>query len=182
MNDRKNPLSQHTPPLEIERKYKIARPNEGLLASCAGVRIRKITQTYLTAPTGMTRRVRRAAEGARVLYMYTEKTRLSALTAIENEREITEEDYKRLLGEADPARRPVEKRRYAFPYEGIVCEVDIYPFWQKIATLEIELGREDETPPIPPFLTVIADVTADKRYKNVNLAHRKADLAALEAE
>ena len=49
-------------------------------------------------------------------------------------------------------------------------ELDVYPFWQDRAVLEIEVESETEAVTLPPCLTVIAEVTADKRYKNVNLA------------
>ncbi len=175
----KNALATHAP-LEIERKFVIAYPDTAALASLSDVRVREMMQTYLLAPKGVTRRVRRAVEGEKTRYIYTEKTRLSDLTAIENERDITAAEYEGLLREADPSRRPIEKCRYAFPFRGIIAEVDVYSFWDRIAILEIELRSEKELPPIPPFLRVLRDVTADKRYKNASLARRTADLATLE--
>ena len=49
-------------------------------------------------------------------------------------------------------------------------ELDVYPFWQDRAILEVEVKSEDEALLLPPDVTVVAEVTADKRYKNVNLA------------
>jgi CYTH domain-containing protein len=169
-------------PLEIERKYLIAKPNEELLAAQPAVRVREILQTYLIAPQGKTRRVRRICEGGRTRLLFTEKTRLTALTAREEEYEITPDRYGELLREADPTRRPIEKRRYAIPYGGRVCEVDIYPFWERHATLEIELSSEEEEPRIPLYLSVLRDVSADRRFKNVNLALLDTDLSALVGE
>lgn len=169
-------------PLEIERKYLIERPRETLLAAEAGVRVQEIEQTYLQAPKGKTRRVRRLTENGCTRLIYTEKTRLNALTALEEEYEITPDRYAVLLREADPERCPIQKRRYAIPYGKGVCEVDIYPFWQKHATLEIELSSEEETPDIPPFLTVLRDVSEDRRFKNVNLALRGTDRSLLVGE
>ena len=51
-----------------------------------------------------------------------------------------------------------------------LAEIDLYDFWQDRATLELELSAEDEAFTLPPFVRVLRDVTADKRYKNVNLA------------
>lgn len=169
-------------PLEIERKYLIAKPNEELLAAQPAVRVREILQIYLTAPKGKTRRVRRICEGGQTRLLFTEKTRLTALTAREEEYEITPDRYEELLREADSTRRPIEKRRYAIPYGGRVCEVDIYPFWERHATLEIELSSEEEEPRIPPYLSVLRDVSADRRFKNVNLALSDTDLSALVGE
>ena len=50
------------------------------------------------------------------------------------------------------------------------AEIDLYDFWQDRATLEVELATEAEAFTLPPFVTVLRDVTADKRYKNVSLA------------
>ena len=56
------------------------------------------------------------------------------------------------------------------PYRGKLLEVDLYPFWQDRAILEVELASEDETFALPDYLTVITEVTGDRRYKNVQLA------------
>ena len=68
-------------PLEIERKFLIRMPDAACLAAQEGVRIQHMTQTYLLAPAGVTARVRRIREDARVTYVRTEKRRLSEVTA-----------------------------------------------------------------------------------------------------
>ncbi|MBQ3483587.1 MAG: hypothetical protein IJA78_05365 [Clostridia bacterium] len=158
------------PHLEIERKYLIAYPDVAQLCAIEGCRVRHMVQTYLTAPKGETRRVRRIEEQGSVCYIETVKHRVSALTAIEDERALTAADYERALALADPARRPIEKTRYAFPYAGHTVEVDVYPFWQDRAIAEVELADEREAVVLPPFLRVIREVTDDVRYKNVRLA------------
>ena len=65
-------------PLEIERKYLIRLPDEGLLDSLADRRD-WIEQTYLTAEKGTTERVRaRRSPGGRTQYTHTAKRRISA--------------------------------------------------------------------------------------------------------
>ena len=118
----------------------------------------------------VTARVRRRTTAHGVVYTATQKRRITAVTAIEEEREVDEAEYRRLLTLADPALHPIEKRRYSIPYGALVAEIDIYPFWQRTAILEIELASEDAPCPLPPYLSVIREVTADKRYKNVSLA------------
>lgn len=156
--------------LEIEHKYLIRMPDTALLMAQPHCRKLSITQTYLEAPTGETHRVRRAAEGDSVTLFETRKRRVSALSAVEEERVLTAAEYEVLLGRADPTRRPVEKTRYKFPFAGHTVEIDVYPFWQDRAVLEVEIAREDEEILLPPFVTVLREVTADKSYKNVNLA------------
>ena len=91
-------------------------------------------------------------------------------TAEEEEYEIDEATYRAALRVSDPARLPIQKTRYAIPYAGHVMEVDIYTFWDDRATLEVELTDEEEEFLLPPYLSVIAEVTADRRYKNAQLA------------
>lgn len=156
-------------PIECERKLLIQYPDTSLLLSLGAVRS-EITQTYLHAEKGTTARVRMRTTGENTKYVHTVKRRLTALSAVEEERELTKEEYDALLKERDDSRRPIEKVRYVLPYEGYALEIDVYPFWKKQAILEIEMGGEDENPAIPPFLSVIRDVTKEVAYKNVSLA------------
>ncbi len=157
-------------PVEIERKYLIAYPDLNLLRQAEGVRIWEITQTYLTSGSGETARVRRIVEEDTVRFVYTVKRRLSDLSALEEELDLTYAEYEDLLTRADPDRHPVRKTRYRIPHEGFVCEIDVYPFWLDRAILEIELPDEQTEAPLPPFVTVYRDVSDDKRYKNASLA------------
>lgn len=158
------------PPLEIERKFLIRMPDSATLLAQPGCRVIELVQTYLTAPPGVTARVRQCREGTRLTWWRTEKRRLSDQTAIENEREIDEAAYHAALATADPTRRPIEKRRYAIPYMGHTLEIDVYPFWEDCAILEVELQAEGEAFAWPPYLSRVREVTADRRYKNAQLA------------
>lgn len=155
---------------EIERKFLIAYPDAEALQQIQGCRVKRFVQTYLTAPEGESRRVREVREGKNASYIYTRKRRVSDLRYIEEENELTEAEYQRLLADADPDARPILKTRYAIPYKGHVLEIDLYDFWQDRATLEVELSFEDEAFEILPDIKIICEVTSDHRYKNVNLA------------
>ena len=157
-------------PIEIERKFLIRFPDVEVLQKQEGVRIKKMRQTYLHAENGITARVRAVTENGKTRYVHTEKSRISDLAAIEREREVSEPEYQKLMKNADPERKTIEKTRYAVPFGDHVAEIDLYPFWNDRAVLEIELAAEDEQCPIPPYVAVIKEVTDDKRYKNVNLA------------
>ncbi len=160
------------PNIETERKFLIAMPDIGVLLSEPGARADRIVQTYLLSPRNVTMRVRRREGRGRVTYTATRKRRLSDMSAIEEEREITEELYRTLLSAADPALRPIEKTRISVPYGGRLLEIDLYPFWERTAILEIELPSEDAPFELPPYLTVLREVTGDKQYKNVSLAKK----------
>jgi CYTH domain-containing protein len=76
----------------------------------------------------------------------------------------------RLLGEADALRQPIEKRRYMIPFGAHLLEIDLYPFWERTAVLEIELSSEEDAVELPDFLTVLREVSAEKAFKNRALA------------
>ena len=155
---------------EIERKLLIAYPDPAVLAAQEGCRIKRLEQVYLTAPEGVTERVRTVREGNAVRYIHTTKRRVNDLRAVEEERELTRAELDALLMRADPCRRPVCKTRYCLPYGGHLLEIDLYDFWQDRATLEAELAAEDEAVSLPSYIKVLRDVTGDAAYKNVNLA------------
>ena len=158
---------------EIELKYLIRYPDIHVLDSQPGCIKWEIEQIYLTSPEpGCVRRIRRVYVNGETHYYRTFKHRISALTAEEDEGEITLSQYQTYNLEADPARRPILKTRYRIPYEGHILEFDIYPFWQDQAILEIELEDESIVPVIPPYAAVIRDVSDDPAYKNHALAMR----------
>ena len=149
---------------EIERKFIVRKP------LCLNALERSdMVQTYLASQVG-TRRVRSVEKQGVKRYYFTEKIRQTALTCIENEREIDENEYQKLLLEADLTRHTIVKSRYYYPYAGLLFELDVYPFWQKQCVMEVELTAEDQAVSFPPDIEIIKEVTADKAYKNVALA------------
>ncbi len=156
--------------LEIERKWLIAYPDTARLAALPGAEPSRIVQTYLAAPAGISRRVRARTVGNMTTYTCTTKRRLSAMTAEENETLISAETYAELLCEADPACRPIEKTRWRIPYAAHILEIDLYPFWQKQAVLEIELPSPDTPVSFPDAICILREVTGEKGYSNHALA------------
>ena len=166
-----------TQPLEIERKYLIAYPDTQVLRPrCSAVY--EMEQTYLHAAPGVTARVRRRV-GEKEEFFHTEKERVSDRTSVERERLITREEYEALLQTRDEKALSVSKTRYCLPHEGFTFEIDVYPFWEKVAVMEVELAREDQTFTMPEGITVIREVTNDRRMKNAALARHIPDEAEL---
>ena len=64
----------------------------------------------------------------------------------------------------------MEKTRVCVPHGDHLLEIDIYPFWKKQAVLEVELESEDTPLTLPPYITVLREVTGEKAYKNRALA------------
>ena len=155
--------------MEIERKYLIERPEDTVLARHSVERW-EIMQVYLCSQPGVTARVRQVTEGEKTRYYYTEKRRISDLTAEEHEREISDLEYMSLFQRADTTLKPIRKCRWRMPYMGRVLEVDVYPFWKKTAVLEVEFTSESDVADIPEWINVLKDVTGDVRFKNVCLA------------
>lgn len=148
---------------EIERKFLIIRPESGLLS---GFDYSNIEQTYLTGGE----RVRRRDYPYRTEFTHTVKTAVTAMRRIETEREITADEYAEFLRSADPSRRTLHKTRYIIPYLGKSFELDDFGPEYSHALLEIELENEDEAFTIPPFLTVVREVTDERRYRNSRIA------------
>lgn len=159
--------------MEIERKFLIDRPDPAWLAAWPGSREAEIVQIYLTAQPGEEVRVRHWSEGGRSLYYHTTKRSVSAVSREEIERIVTPEEYEAFLSQADPAKVPLHKKRWLLPYRGQLLEIDLYPFWQDQAILEIELDAEDTPIDLPPQIKVRKEVTDDESYKNAALADRR---------
>ena len=153
---------------EIERKYLIRFPDRELLNSCSGKT--EITQTYLLSRDGRTARVRKRGLDGEYTYTHTQKSRISDVKRIELEREISQEEYERLLQDADPTRSVIHKTRYCLDYREQMFEIDVYPFWNDRAIMEIELESEEQEILFPPAVQIITEVTSDKRYTNSSLA------------
>ena len=153
---------------EIERKFLINQSAE--LDSRCTARI-EIVQTYLVKPDpDIQRRVRSMTRDGVCRYNYTEKKFVSPIERQENEREISAEEYNELLCQADGSLVPIIKTRRILPYEGQNFEIDSYPFSDELATMELELESAEQQISFPPFVSIIKEVTGDKRYSNAVLA------------
>ena len=156
-------------PYEIERKFLIEYPDIAWLEALPNCRRIDMIQTYLTAPEGEERRIRQRGSEGHYLYYATTK-RGSGLKRVEVEKRLTKDEYLAALMETDVSRRPIRKTRYCLTWGGRYFEIDVYPFWQDKAIVEIELTEENEAIEFPPRLRVIREVTDDPAYKNASLA------------
>lgn len=156
-------------PFEIERKFLIKYPDMDLLRARA--QGSQIVQTYLRRPEkGRSARVRKRGCGGAWTYTHTVKEKINDMRRLEIEREITEEEYLELLKDADPSRRTICKERWCYEYRNQLFEIDIFPFWQDKAVMEIELSDEMQPVLFPPEIEIIKEVTGDKRYTNSSIA------------
>ncbi len=157
-------------PLEIERKFLIEYSDVKWLESMPNCQRIEIIQTYLKAPEGEERRVRQRGIDGSYVYYQTTKRRISGLKRVEVERRLSQSEYLRLLMEADTSRRQIRKTRYCLTYENQYFEIDVFPFWNDKAIVEIELSEEDQEIRFPEKLRRIGEVTGDEAYTNAALA------------
>jgi len=157
-------------PFEIERKFLIYYPNIKELERMPNCTKVDITQTYLKSTDDVERRVRARGIDGDYLYYLTEKKKITGLKRIETERRLTQDEYLRLLMEADNKLHTIHKTRYCLSENNQYFEIDIYPEWQNQAIMEIELSSEDQEVKVPDFIDIIKEVTDDERYKNYGMA------------
>lgn len=157
-------------PYEIERKFLIEYPNVDILEKRDDCQKIEIIQTYLKASEDEEVRVRQRGANGNYIYFKTTKKKLTGTTRVEIEERLSQEEYLKLLMDADTTRHQIRKTRYCLTYASQYFEIDIYPFWKDRAIVEIELLSESEEIQIPKFLKVIKEVTDDETYKNSSLA------------
>lgn len=163
--------------IETERKFLIELPELDFLSQLDGCRVREIVQTYLKDEkgTGAERRVRKINEGGTVTYVFTRKEHITKMSRIEDEREISLEEYTELYKDA---KSELSKTRYAFPYYGHTVEIDVYPYeiggdeLNGKAVLEVELEAEDAAIVLPDFVKVIRELTGTGEFSNKKLAKK----------
>lgn len=158
-------------PLEIEYKFLIEMPDLKVISAQPQFRKKKLCQLYLQLPEYRCR-IRKTEEKGKLTFCKTFKQDVTSLTRIEIEETITEAEFNELSAYIARGTAPIEKTRYTFSYDGYTLELDVFPFWSDLAFLEIEVESEDVTPPLPPFIKVIKDVSDDKSFRNSTLARR----------
>lgn len=157
-------------PYEIERKFLIRYPDIKWLESNPSCKRVEIIQTYLRSDDGDEVRVRQRGCDGSYVYTMTRKRTVSDVKRVEVEKRLSQAEYLNILMEADTSRHPIRKTRYCLTYDGQYFEIDVYPFWDDRAIVEIELRDEGDEIAMPPQFDVIRDVTDDQSYKNAVLA------------
>ena len=157
-------------PYEIERKFLIEMPDIEYLESLPNCEKVRIVQTYLNSSDDEEVRVRQRGNNGTYTYSKTRKINVDSMKRIEVETRLTQEEYINELLNADPTRGQIVKDRYCLCYKNQYFEIDIYPFWNDRAIVEIELISEDQKIELPDFINVIDEVTDDINFKNSEIA------------
>jgi len=157
-------------PFEIERKFLIEYPDIKILEANPTCRRVEIIQTYLKAENGDEVRVRQRGENGNYVYFLTTKRKVTDVKRVEIERRLSKDEYLTYLMDADTSKKQIRKTRYCLTYKNQYFEIDVYPFWDDKAIMEIELADENAQIEFPDFIKVIKEVTDDEGYKNASLA------------
>ncbi len=157
-------------PFEIERKFLIEYPDIKILEANPSCRRVEIIQTYLKAENGDEVRVRQRGENGNYVYFLTTKRTVTDVKRVEIERRLSKDEYLTYLMDADTSKKQIRKTRYCLTYKNQYFEIDVYPFWNDKAIMEIELADENAQIEFPNFIKVIKEVTDDESYKNASLA------------
>ena len=157
-------------PLEIERKFLIEYPDIEWLENSPNCKKIEIIQTYLKSDESEEIRVRQRGMNGNYIYFKTIKRKVDDLKRIEIEKRLSKDEYLTLLMEADTEKRQIRKNRYCLMSENQYFEIDVYPFWDDKAILEIELSDENTEIVFPEEIKIIKEVTDDENYKNASLA------------
>lgn len=158
-------------PYEIERKFLIEYPDIAKLEADKNCGKVEIIQTYLKSNDDKEIRVRQRGNNGSYSYTKTIKQTINGLKRLETEKRLTQAEYINLLMDADTTKHQIRKTRYCLVYNNQYFEIDIYPFWNDVAIMEIELNNESQKIEFPPQIKIIKEVTDDIEYKNSNLAN-----------
>ena len=160
-------------PLEIKREFLIELPEQSWFDRQGDCRRVEMVQTYLLAREGEVLWVRERRENGSSIYYKARRRPVGDGGEIEVEETLSEGEYRELLTEADPDRRPVEKTRWCLTHKGQYFEIDVYPFWTDQALAEIELSDLSEEVRFPEEIRVIREVTGERDFTNEALAERQ---------
>ena len=160
-------------PYEIERKFLIERPTDEEMRAHNGEES-EILQTYLEVGALGERRLRqRGIAGAWTYTMTTKRETPDPTARVETEKRLTEHEYLELLMDADTSFHQVRKTRWCVPHDSKYFEIDLYPFSDEYALMEVELSAIDEDFKMPPFVKVVKEVTDDPAYRNKNISQTR---------
>lgn len=155
---------------ELEKKFLIEYPDVEALEKLPNCQRVEVVQTYLHAPAGEEVRVRQRGIDGNYVYTQIIKRKLSEQAHIELERRLSQDEYLRLLMNADLDYHPIRKTRYCLTHGTQYFEIDVYPFWKDKAIMDIELNRESTQIHFPAQVKVIREVTDDESFRNRALA------------
>lgn len=154
-----------TPNYQKQGKYLIDLQNP-LINGLKKERCLEITQTYLTSPQNIEKRLRQITTEGHTSYYFSIFQISPTGKRLISEKVISHSLYEELLAFQDPKTKPIKKQRYVTMQNGQKLTLDIFEDNKTLAILEIA----GQLSPIPSY--VLANVTDDINYCNRTIAHQ----------
>jgi len=156
-------------PLEIERKFKIKRPDWHHLSGATKF---EIEQVYLTrTDADVEERVRRRSQEGQAIYFRTLKRARGSGIREEREWQISESEYHTAFEQRDRNLRVIRKDRWCFVHNYQYFELDDFtPMGEDSCVLEIELTDRNDVVSLPNWLRSVEEVTDNPAYSNYERA------------
>lgn len=127
-----------------------------------------ITQDYLDIDDSFEYRIRKVEQNGNYTYHYNvQKPVEGGLREVVKESSISKEDYERFLKAKSPDRETCVKERYSFVYANQYFKLDVFP--SGLMILEVNVTKQNPDITLPPFISVLEDVTNDPNYRNINM-------------
>jgi CYTH domain-containing protein len=161
-------------PVEIERKFLIEKDRaRGWGCIPSAHEVVDIEQFYLRSsdPDEEVRFRKRGQNGSWTYFKTVKHPGTDDASRIETESFITSDQYDFGRQFRIPGTRVVVKKRICFVYQEQYFELDVFgdpPLDEWL--LELELAHSGQAISLPPFLSVVREVTSDLRYTNRALA------------
>lgn len=156
-------------PYGVKKKYLIEYPDIEALEKMDNIKKVEVYQTYLKCSNDEKIQIRKRGINGDYIY-YQTRVRMQNDQLLQVEKRLTEAEYNEKLLEADPTRKQLHRTRYCFTQQNQYFEIDIYPFWQDKAILNVELSSVEEKVYLPNFVKVTEEVSGKKEYLNSELS------------
>ena len=155
---------------EVEKKYLIEKPDLDYILNNFLSKKVEVEHTYcLTGDKSL--RAKKRGDGVNFSYYKSSKSFADGLHREKTEVAISEHEYNEIL-KMDCEKYSLKKERYCFIYNNQNFELDVYPTFNDLAILEIELPSKDDKVDIPECVKVIKDVTDDEEYSSLSIAKK----------
>ncbi len=154
-------------PVKNQKKYLVDLDKTDIGTVMLSGRTSYIEQAYLMSNPDEEKRIRKVVIDDSISYEFTVYKILEDGRKIQvSSKSINPKMYKELLEFKKPDTDVIIKNRMYFDYNGQYMYLDVFDN-ESIGYLEINI-TDDENVSLPPFVSVIDDVTNNEEYSNIN--------------
>lgn len=156
--------------IKKQRKFAVDLSKTDLVKIQAEGRALMVEQTYLDSDYDEARVRKITFNGASSYQLTAYENDINGNKVIKEDEQICKVYYEYLLDENSSLSKPkVKKVRYYFAHNGQYFTLDVFENLGEIGILEIN-ARLDEMIDLPPYVSVLEDVTKNKDFLNANIA------------